>query len=156
MTGDNETNAKTSPHLAPNSAASKLLTNELGTLIGSIVQLYMLSPAHRHLFFSDLEWMVIPAITHRQMRLIQRGGKPFAYVSWAFLNEEGKQRITAGVPRLKPSDWTAGDNAWIVDLVAPFGGLDAILKELKEKAFPDRDCRYHALSESGQSEIRIL
>ena len=44
-------------------------------------------------------------------------------------------RLKAGAVRLKPEDWRSGDNLWLIDLCAPFGGGEYILKELREKVF---------------------
>jgi len=38
----------------------------------------------------------------------------------------------------KPGDWNAGDRLWVVDVVAPYGGLDAITEDLRKRVFPDR------------------
>ncbi|MBM3539602.1 MAG: hypothetical protein FJX55_17465 [Alphaproteobacteria bacterium] len=34
----------------------------LTAALGEIVSLLVLSPAHRHLFLTDLEWLVVPAV----------------------------------------------------------------------------------------------
>src|SRR2546426_9170112 len=59
-----------------------------------------------------------------------------AFVSWALLTEEVEKRVQSGAWRLQPADWRSGDRLWVVDLVAPHGGLDAVLMDLRENVFP--------------------
>ncbi|BCS88456.1 toxin-activating lysine-acyltransferase [Pseudodesulfovibrio sediminis] len=47
-------------------------------------------------------------------------------------SDEVEERLAAGASRLKPDDWKSGEQLWLVDLVAPFGGGEDILKELRE------------------------
>ena len=91
-------------------------------LVGQVGWLMMSSPAHRHLFLGDLEWLVLPPILLRQMRLWRRDGRPVAYASWAEVSEEVEKRILAGVVRLAPPDWNSGDRLWLIDVVAPGAG----------------------------------
>jgi cytolysin-activating lysine-acyltransferase len=106
-----------------------------GEVIGDITWLLSQSPAHKHLFFADLEWLVIPAVTAKQFRVFKAEARPMAYASWAFLSEEAEARILFGNPRLRPGEWKSGDRAWIIDLVAPFGGREDILKNVKKQHF---------------------
>jgi cytolysin-activating lysine-acyltransferase len=120
-----------------------------GQALGQAVWLMMNSPAHKHLFITDLEWLVTPPVALRQFCLWRRHNTPFAFASWAFLNEEAEQRLFTGQRRLGPGDWKAGDRLWLVDLVAPFGGAEEILNDLKNKAFPDREIKAIAPNKEG-------
>ena len=63
---------------------------------------------------------------------------PVAFASWAFLNEEAEARIRQDIRALTQDDWKSGDQPWLIDMIAPFGGLDEAVVDLKEKIFPDR------------------
>jgi len=107
------------------------------SLLGQVAWLMMQSPVHRHLFLADLEYRVAPPLMLQQFRLYRRDNVPVAFVSWALLTEEVEKRVQSGAWRLQRADWRAGDRLWVVDLVAPHGGLDAVLKDLRENVFPD-------------------
>ena len=107
-------------------------------ILGQVAYLFMSSPTHKHLFMTDLEWLVVPPLRLRQFRLFRRKNAPVAYASWAALTEEAEKRLLSGVRKLQPGDWNAGDRLWLIDLAAPFGGHEAILKELREKVFAGR------------------
>lgn len=62
------------------------------------------STGHKHLFLADLEWLVLPPVMARQFRLFKNKSRPFAFASWALLNEESEKRLLAGQPRLRPGD----------------------------------------------------
>ena len=44
---------------------------------------------------------------------------------------------------------------WIVEVAAPFGGTDAMLKDLKAKVFKDREIRFQAV-ERGKGVARVV
>ena len=71
--------------------------------LGEIVSLLVQSPAHRHLFLADLEWLVVPPVMLRQFALFRQGARPIAYASWAFVNDAVERRLMAGQPRLAPA-----------------------------------------------------
>jgi cytolysin-activating lysine-acyltransferase len=129
-----ETDAATEPQQQTNrlSAAAALL--------GEIVWLLGRSDAHKHIFLTELDWMVMPPIPLRQFRIWRQNNQPVAYASWAFLSDEASQRFTDGaaagrVGRLAPGEWKSGEQLWLIDFIAPFGGGDAMIKELREKVF---------------------
>lgn len=96
------------------------------------------SPRHKHLFLTDLEWLVIPALMTRQFQLWRRNGRPVGFASWATVSDEVEQRMKSGMPKLRPDEWQSGDRAWLVDMVAPFGNADRLLADLKQRSFKDR------------------
>ena len=126
-------------------------------LLGQITWLMMRSPVHRHLFLADLEWLVTPPLMLKQFRLFRREKVPVAFVSWALLTDEAERRMVNGVWRLQPGDWKAGDRLWVVDVVAPYGGLDAITEDLRARVFPDRIFKVlRPAPEGGRSLVEEL
>ena len=106
-------------------------------ILGQIVWLAMHSPAHRHLFLTDLEWLVLPPLLLKQFRVFRKNGKPFAYVSWAMVSEEVEQRLKSGNIKLRPGDWKCGEMPLIVDVLAPFGGGEEV-KRMINSTFSNR------------------
>jgi len=115
--------------------------NPAAAVLGEVNWLMTRSPAHKHLFIADMEWLVAPAIMLKQFRIWHQEGTPVAYASWAFLSEEAEQRLLSGVRKLSPGDWNSGDRAWLIDLVAPHGGGEGFLANLKQKVFADRELK---------------
>jgi cytolysin-activating lysine-acyltransferase len=108
--------------------------------LAAAISLMLASPAHRHLFIADLEWRLLPAIAARQFRLIVKDERPLAFVTWAFVSDEVKARLTSesgpsGAGRLKPEEWRSGRNHVIVDFVSPFVIGEAERKKMLASVF---------------------
>jgi cytolysin-activating lysine-acyltransferase len=122
---------------------------ELGSILGVVTALMMDSPMHQHLFIADMKWLVVPPIQLQQFRIYRREGKPFAYVSWGMLSEEVGNRMKNGLNRLRPDEWNSGDQAWLIDLIAPFGGQGNVLKDLKQNHFSKQKLRVFRPTRDG-------
>ena len=112
--------------------------------LGPIVLLYMQSPLRRLQFLADLEWLLMPPLMLGQCKLYMKKRYPISFASWAFLDQAAEDRLTANAGRLRPEDWQSGDRPWLIDLVAPFGGLDAMLADLRRNEFPGKRLRFLA------------
>lgn len=128
------------------------------SIFGSISWLMLHSPAHRHFFIADYEWLVLPALMSKQFRIIRQDNKPVAYVSWAFLDEGAEERISTGnkMPKLAPHEWQSGDRPWVIDIIAPFGGAKEILQKLNETEFKDKDVKILRLRKDGKGLEPVL
>lgn len=136
----------------PNAARNERPANSSPSeVLAAVLSLMAHSPAHKHLFVADLEWLLFPALALGQCRLIRREGRPFAFVSWAFLGEEAEERMRQGQVKLRPADWRGGEAAWIIDVLAPFGGAEVALKEVRERVFAGR--RVKALQPSPDGNV---
>jgi cytolysin-activating lysine-acyltransferase len=122
-------------------SASPAPLDRLGVL-GHAIWLMSNLPSHKHLFVADLEWMLMPPVGLSQFRLYRNPKNvPVGFATWAFLDAEVEQRLMSGSTRLAPKEWNCGENVWLMDLIAPFGGQQAMLKDLKQNVFPDRRLR---------------
>lgn len=140
--------------------AAEAPRDDMTRLLGQIVTLLGQSPGHRHVFVSDLEWMVLPALMARQARIWRRqtenGAVPVIYASWALVDAGVEARLRQGQLRLKPNEWRSGDRAWLIDLVAPFGGTDAALTELADQLFPGKTLHALVTSATGGFTVREI
>lgn len=105
-------------------------------LLGPVAWLMMQQGASRHAFVADLEWRIMPPLLLDQAKLYMKGDAPLAFVSWARLSDAAIARYRMAPHHLAPSDWNSGDKVWIVDLFAPFGDVDKVLKDVRENIFP--------------------
>ena len=112
-------------------------------VLGEITWLMSQSPLHKQMFIGDLEWFAMPAILLEQFRIFQGPQSPAGLAMWATLSDEADQRMRAGGSRLRPDEWRSGENLWLVELIAPFGGQDEMLADLAKNVFPGRSFRFH-------------
>jgi cytolysin-activating lysine-acyltransferase len=125
----------------------------VATLFGEIVWLFSQSPKHKNFFVSDLEWLVMTPILLKQFRVFYAQDRPIGVALWAYVNDEVEQRLMAGNARMAPGDWKSGEKLWLADIVAPFGGHDAMIKDLKEHVFRDREVRFLGV-EDGKAAVK--
>ena len=126
------------------------------------------SPAHRQMFISDLEWLVMPPVLLGQFRLYYQEApgqtpgtspaatgaepqsRPAGVLLWASVSAEVAARLAQGTPRLKPGDWKSGEEVWVVEAIAPFGGAEAMVADLKANVFAGKEVRYLATGRMGK------
>lgn len=125
------------------------------TVLGEIIWLMTQSQAHKQFFISDLEWLVMAPLLLQQFRIYYGADRPVGVLFWGFVDDETQKRLEtqAGNAKLRPQDWKSGDNLWVIDTMAPFGGGDEMVKDLKLKVFPDRPIKMLAL-EDGKLTVR--
>ena len=108
------------------------------------------SALHKQFFISDLEWFVMTPIMLQQFRLFYDKDKPIGVAFWATVSAEVEERLAAGTSRLRPQDWKSGDRLWVVEVVAPFGGAEEMVKDLKAKVFAGKEMKFLQLEVSGR------
>ncbi len=111
-------------------------------MLGEVTWLMTQSQAHKNFFLSDLEWMAMTPILLKQFRVFYAKDRPIGVIFWGRVNDEVEERLKKGNARLKPQDWKSGDKLWVIDIVAPYGGQDEMLKDLKEKVFSEEEFRF--------------
>ena len=129
-------------------------------LMGHVVWLMNQSPLHKHLFISDLEWLVMPALMLGQFRIWHETDKqgnrvPVAFASWAYLDAEAEARLKEGVKRLRPTDWKSGDALWLIDVIAPFGAAEKAIAQLREQVFKGRPVKSLQPAPDGRGTVVV-
>lgn len=127
--------------------------------VGVVSMLAAKSKNHKHLFMSDLEWLVLPPIMLKQFKIFRaENNEPAAFVSYAKVNQEVEKRLLSGVVKLAPKDWNSGDRIWIIDVIDLVGkATSTILKQLAEKEFKGQEVRILSRKKDGSGvEGKVL
>jgi cytolysin-activating lysine-acyltransferase len=124
-------------------------------VLGEITWLMSQSPLHKQLFISDLEWLVMTPMLLQQFRLFYDKDKPIGVVLWASVSEEVEARLAAGNGRMRPQDWKSGDRLWVVEVIAPFGKGEEMVRDLKTSVFPRKDVKLLA-NARGRREVMTI
>ena len=109
--------------------------------VGPVIMLYLQSSHRRFQFISDLEWLLLPPLVQGQCKLYMKKEYPISFISWAFLDEESEKRILQNGGKLRSEDWKSGDRLWVIDIVAPFGGVENMLRDIQKNEFPGRSLK---------------
>lgn len=124
-------------------------------VLGEALLVLLNSNAHRlNFFISDVEWLLLAPISKEQFRLYKdKEEKPVGLILWAFVNEEVNKRLEMGIGKLGFNEWNSGDTLWIIDLIAPLGGADKMLEELKQTVFKGKKFKYQSVDKDGNRTI---
>ena len=95
----------------------------------------------------------MPPLMLNQAKVYLRDETPVAFVSWARLSPEVARRFRCLPHRLTPADWHSGEEFWVVDLLAPFGGAREVMKDLRENVLPGQVVRQLALAGEPEAEV---
>jgi hemolysin-activating ACP:hemolysin acyltransferase len=94
--------------------------------LGLASWLMSMSKEHQYLPMSVLEKRVLPAILLQQFRLVQKDGTPVAFLTWATVSDELREKAESTDFALELTEWRSGDNFVIIDCVSPFGSADKL------------------------------
>lgn len=141
-------------HVMDVSKESSNLPENIGfeSVFGAISMLSIRSPSHKHLFTSDLEWLVLPPVNLRQFRLFRENSKnaPIGYVSWAYVNDEVENRLIKGQFKLSPREWKSGSKPVLIDVLSPFVSPAVILQQFSDMKIDNQD--FYILRPKGKAD----
>lgn len=100
-------------------------------LLGPVVWLYARDERRRWTFLADHEWLLMPPLVLDQCKLYSKQELPWAFFSWAFVSDGVDKRLRSGEQRIAPHEWKQGPHCWLIDALAPFGGMDELLTDLR-------------------------
>ncbi len=132
-------------------------------VLGEVTWLLTQSPIHKQLFIGDLEWFVMPPLLLEQFRIFygpkppnappEATPTPAAVALWAFVSPETDARLEAGAHKLRVDEWKAGQQPWLIELIAPFGAQEEIIRDLALNVFKDRPFKFHMTGKDGQRKV---
>ena len=149
---------------AKEAARGSAATRRIAAAFGEIAWVFLRTPAYRHLFLADLEWLVMPAITTGQFALAEARQKdgalsvPVAVLLWARVSDEVDARLAANLeqPRLKPTEWASGPNVWLIKAVGDPRAVKALMDQLLAGPLAGRDVKVVARGADGKPALQVL
>ncbi len=127
----------TPAHLA-DGLLKKLSHEKLTLLQGELFQLFLASDRHERLSLQEFAMSILPPIHFDQFRIYHAKGRPVGFVSWAMFRPQDGKDYMAGDFDFSLEKWTAGDELWFIDYIAPFGHALQMAEDLRDNIFPDR------------------
>lgn len=98
-------------------------------LLGPALWLFARDSQRRFTFVADLDWRLMPPLVLDQCRVFNRMDVPWGFCSWAFVSDDVQARLGSNVPIIAPHEWRSGPHAWLIDVVAPFGGANELARQ---------------------------
>jgi cytolysin-activating lysine-acyltransferase len=100
-------------------------------ILGPAMWLYSNAPDKKFMFVGDMQWLLLPPIILDQCRIYTKNGIPWAFITWAKVSDAIHERLSSGIAKLAPHEWNSGSHVWLIDTVAPFGGVEACIDDLR-------------------------
>lgn len=107
-------------------------------LLGPALWLFARDEVRRFTFVADIDWRLLPPLVLDQCQLLQKEGVPWAFCTWAWVNDSVHERLLRGDVRLAPHEWRQGAHPWLVDVVCPFGDLEEVSAQVCKTVAGDR------------------
>ncbi|MEQ1715899.1 MAG: toxin-activating lysine-acyltransferase [Hyphomicrobium sp.] len=141
------------------------LSKRLEATLGQFVVLMMQSLHFKHHTFSDLEWLVAPAISLGQFAVAEAQSKvngftaPVAAITWAQVSDETDAKLAANLDRpfrLRPDEWKSGANIWVIDTFGEAKVIASMLQRMTENEWKCRHAKLRMLGIDGKPEVKIV
>lgn len=136
----------------------------IAAAFGEFVTLLMRSPSDKHHTLGDLEWLMVPALLHRQFALAEAQSKetgvvsPVGGVLWAFVSEDVDRRLSdpSNPMRLKPNEWRSGDIPWIILATGDTRVLAGLIQQVTNNVFKERKPKMRVRGRDGKLSVGHL
>jgi cytolysin-activating lysine-acyltransferase len=125
-------------------------------LLGPALWLFARDPRLRFTFIADLDWRLLPPLVLDQCRLYSKADMPWAFTTWAFVSEAVDQRLRSTAPVIAPHEWKSGDKPWLIDVVAPFGDVEAVASEAAAQMSPGKPVSAWLMAAGGQATLKEI
>ncbi|WP_281019612.1 MULTISPECIES: toxin-activating lysine-acyltransferase [unclassified Minwuia] len=70
--------------------------------VGKAIWVLVHSPIQKHMFISELEWILLPPMALKQYRVRVHSGVSVDEACWAHLSDDAETALKAGVRRVRP------------------------------------------------------
>ena len=98
-----------------------------------VVMLMANSSVHSSFTVADLHRVVIPPLCLNQYEVFRAQNKPVGFVSWAWLTPTAAFGYVTRQRRIQASDWNAGQQLWVMDVIADGYSPRKIIRYLRNK-----------------------
>ena len=135
------------------------VSKRLQASFGEIVGLLMRTPQFKSMPLSNLEEVVVPAITTGQFMIaegqVKKSGfiTPLAVVLWASVSEELDERLSdnEGEPvKLAPKDWKSGDIPWLIIAAGDKRLIKALIQRIQDTTLKGKTLKFRSAKKTDQ------
>lgn len=132
---------------------SALSASERMFVLGEATWLLMHAKHQQHYALFQLAALVLTPIKLDQFRIYRGAKGPVGFVAWAWMSDEASDDYAHDRRLLTPDDIHSGPDLWLIEMVAPFGHLPAIARDLRDRVFPGKIGRSMSRSDCGPPRV---
>jgi hemolysin-activating ACP:hemolysin acyltransferase len=148
----------------PGSRATVVPKKNDAEILGIAVSFLMRSYGYEQYSLADLKWLLFPPLKLKQFEIIFVKNEaedilPVAMGLWARVSPEVDARLTENITnplRLKPDDWSSGENYWLIDIFGVPSARDWMVTELRTTYFKDRSVKVRKTMPDGRVLVSWL
>ena len=118
------------------------LSSSLHRDLGYMVSLSSHSPQHHDYSVYDIGRLYWPPLTLNQCRVFMASEYPdgflsprddwaIGFVTWALMSPDSIEAYVTGSRKLTPDDFHSGAELWVIDMIAPFGGVQRMVRDIR-------------------------
>jgi cytolysin-activating lysine-acyltransferase len=107
-------------------------------------------------FHADIDWRLMPPLVLEQCKLFHKQELPWAFFTWAKVNDVVDQRLRSHSAGIAPHEWQSGEHIWLIDVVMPFQMEESLLMEIVKFIGKDGQVNAWLPDEKGQLSLRQL
>lgn len=101
----------------------------------------------------QLAALVTTPIKLDQFRIYRNAKGPIGFVSWAWMSDTASDDYANDRRLLTPDDINSGPHLWLIEMIAPFGHMHEIARDLRDTVFPGKIGRSMSRSEKGPTRV---
>jgi len=120
-----------------------------------VTKLVSQSKSHQDYDETDFKNLIVPPLAWRQGYTYYIEDDLVGFVSIAFTTPETSEGILDGSKQWSPTDWVSGKEAWLVDLIAPFGHGAEIAKHVAGALANQGFRQVYFYREKGERYVRL-
>ncbi|CEJ09887.1 Hemolysin-activating lysine-acyltransferase HlyC [bacterium YEK0313] len=105
--------------------------------LGMLTELALHSALHRNWFVADIGINLVPALRTGQCKIyFDEHRMPTSFATWALVHDDDHKALRNHGRTPPPDRWASGAHLWFIDVVAPFGNVREIVRDLQRRHFP--------------------
>jgi len=113
------------------------MRKDIYRVIGNAFELLAYSSVHcNYNIYYIKNFVITPALLNNVYVYYNDSQHPVAYFSWATITSIVEANLIDDNFIMAKEDWNSGQRLYIHDLIAPWGGGDSIVKDIKNTLFP--------------------
>jgi cytolysin-activating lysine-acyltransferase len=125
-------------------------------LLGPAAWLFGRDELKRFTFMADIDWLLLPPLVLDQCKLYSKQEIPWAFFTWAFVNDSVHARLQSAEAKIAPHEWKSGQHPWIISAIAPFGDMESLLADVCKSSLAGKTVNAFVPGLNGQTVIRVI
>ena len=100
---------------------------------GDLCYLLAASGKYNKWTFGKIKHYFLPPIQAGQYFAFRNGDLPIGFITYAYVNDALLAKLLCGKQAVQPDQWNSGELLFFPDMVAPFGNVKAMMRQVQQQ-----------------------